>query len=81
MSSNNNDTSSVVMAFVAGAALGAVAALLLTPASGREVRGKLVALGETSAEEMKRLAREAKFRMSPKTKAPDYKYDGGDAWI
>lgn len=81
MSTKNNDASTVVMAFVAGAAVGAVAALLLTPASGREMRGKLAALGENSAEEMKRLAREAKFRISPKSKCDDYRYDGGDAWI
>lgn len=81
MSANKNDVAAVLMAFVAGAAVGAAAALLLTPASGREVRGKLADLGETSAEEVKRLAREAKFRLSPKTKCADYRYDGGDAWI
>lgn len=80
MSSNNN-TATVVMAFFVGAVVGATATLLLTPTSGREVRGKLAALGETSAEEVARLAREAKYRMSPKTNGPDYTYDGGDAWI
>ena len=78
MSTNNKST---VMAFFAGAAIGAAAALLLTPVSGRELRGKLADMGETSADEVKRLAREAKFRMSPKTKCDDYKYDGGDAWV
>ena len=78
MSTNNKST---VLAFFAGAAIGAAAALLLTPVSGRELRGKLADMGETSADEVKRLAREAKFRMSPKTKCDDYKYDGGDAWV
>lgn len=78
MSTNNKST---VMAFFAGAAIGAAAALLLTPVSGRELRGKLADLGETSADEVKRLAREAKFRITPKSKCDDYKYDGGDAWV
>ena len=78
MSTNNKST---VMAFFAGAAIGAAAALLLTPVSGRELRGKLAELGENPADEVKRLAREAKFRITPKSKCDDYKYDGGDAWI
>lgn len=78
MSTNHKTT---VLAFFAGAAIGATAALLLTPLSGRELRGKIADLGENSADEVKRLAREAKFRMAPKSKGDDYKYDGGDAWI
>ena len=79
--STNNNSSTTVMAFFAGAAIGAAAALLLTPVSGRELRGKLADLGETSADQVKRLAREAKFRVSPKSKCDDYQYDGGDAWV
>lgn len=78
MSTTNKTTA---MAFFAGAVVGVTAALLLAPTSGRELRGKIADLGETSADEVKRLAREAKFRMSPKSKCADYKYDGGDAWI
>ena len=78
MSTTNKTT---VMAFFAGAVVGATAALLLAPTSGRELRGKIADLGETSADEVKRLAREAKFQVSPKSKCADYKYDGGDAWI
>lgn len=81
MSTNNSHVVITVMAFLSGAIVGATAALILTPAPGRELRGKLADLGETSAEQVKRLAREAKFRMSPKTKCPDYQYDGGDAWV
>lgn len=36
-----SDTSKVVIAALAGAAVGAVAALLLAPASGKETREKL----------------------------------------
>lgn len=81
MSNNNNHVVITVMAFLSGAIIGATAALILTPAPGRELRGKLADLGETSAEQVKRLALEAKFMISPKTKCVDYKYDGGDAWI
>lgn len=81
MSTNNNNLAITVLAFLSGAIIGATAALILTPAPGRELRGKLADLGETSADRVKRLAREAKFMMSPKSKGTDYKYDGGDAWI
>ena len=81
MSTNNDNAAAAVIAFVSGAVIGAAAALLLTPAPGREIRGKLSNLGETAADRVKRLAREAKFRVSPKTKGADYEYDGGDAWI
>jgi gas vesicle protein len=70
-----------VIAFVSGAVIGAAAALLLAPTTGREIRGKLSDLGETATDRVKRLAREAKFRASSKTRGADYEYDGGDAWI
>lgn len=81
MSSNNDNAAAAVIAFVSGAVIGTAVALLLAPASGREIRGKLSDLGETATDRMKRLAREAKFRVGPKTKGADYEYDGGDAWI
>jgi gas vesicle protein len=81
MSSNNDNAAAAVIAFVSGAAIGAVAALLLTPTTGSEVRGKLSGLGETAAGKMKRLAREAKFKVTPRSKNGSYEYDGGDAWI
>lgn len=81
MSCNNNNAAAAVIAFASGAVIGAAAALLLTPASGSEVRDKLSGFGETAAEKMKRMAREAKFKVTPKTKGADYEYDGGDAWI
>ena len=81
MSTNNDNAVAAVIAFVSGAVIGVAAALLLTPASGCEMRGKLTDLGETAADRVRRLAREAKFRVAPKTRGADYEYDGGDAWI
>ncbi len=81
MSTNNDNAAAAVIAFVSGAVIGAAAALLLAPAPGHEIRGKISDLGETAADRLKRVAREAKFRVGPKTKGADYEYDGGDAWI
>jgi gas vesicle protein len=81
MSTNNDNAAAAVIAFVSGAVIGAAAALLLAPAPGRETRGKLNDLGESTADRVRRLAREAKFRVTPKSKGADYEYDGGDAWI
>ena len=81
MSTNNDNAAAAVIAFVSGAVIGAAAALLLAPAPGRETRGKLSDLGETAADRVRRLAREAKFRATPKNKGAGFEYDGGDAWI
>jgi gas vesicle protein len=81
MSCNNDNAAAAIIAFVSGAVIGATAALLLTPTPGREVREKLSGLKESAAEQMKRMAREAKFRAGCKTKGNDFQYDGGDAWI
>jgi len=79
--SNSSNSAAAVIAFASGAIIGAAAALLLTPKPGREVRGKLSDLGESAAEKVRRLAREAKFKVTPRTKTDAYEYDGGDAWI
>ncbi len=81
MSSSNDNAAAAVIAFASGAVIGVAAALLLAPVPGREMREKLSDLGETAAERVKRLAREAKFKVGPRTKGADYEYDGGDAWI
>lgn len=81
MSTNNDNAAAAVIAFVSGAVIGAAAALLLAPAPGCETRGKLSSLGETAADRMKRLAREARFKVTPRAKGAGYEYDGGDAWI
>lgn len=82
MSTNNdNAAAAAVIAFVSGAVIGTVAALLLAPKPGREVREQLSELGESAAQKMKRVAREAKFKATPRAKGGDFQYDGGDAWI
>jgi gas vesicle protein len=81
MSTNNDNAAAAVIAFVSGAVIGAAAALLMAPAPGREIRGKINDFSETATDRVKRLAREAKFRVSTKTRGADYEYDGGDAWI
>lgn len=81
MSTCNDKAAAAIIAFVSGAVIGSVAALLLAPKPGREVREKLSDFGDNAAEKVKRYTREAKFKVSPKTKVGDYRYDGGDAWI
>lgn len=81
MSTSNDNAAAAVIAFVSGAVIGAAAALLLAPKPGREVREKLSEFGESAAERVKRLAREARFKASPRAKSGDFEYDGGDAWI
>lgn len=79
--SNSSNSAAAVIAFASGAIIGVAAALLLAPKPGREVREKLSDLGENAAEKVRRLAREAKFKVTPRTKGEGYQYDGGDAWI
>ena len=81
MSTSNDNAAVAIIAFVSGAVIGSVAALLLTPKPGREVREQLSDLGENAASKVKRYTKEVKFKMAPKTKTGDYSYDGGDAWI
>jgi gas vesicle protein len=81
MSCNNDNAAAAIIAFVSGAVIGGVAALLLTPKPGNEVREKLCGLTDSAAEKVKRYAREAKFRTAPRTKGDEFQYDGGDAWI
>jgi gas vesicle protein len=81
MSTNNDNAAAAVIAFVSGAVIGTVAALLLAPASGRDVREKISGLGESASGKVKHLAREARFKVSSRAKGGNYEYDGGDAWI
>lgn len=67
------ETEATLLAFVAGAALGAGMALLLTPTSGKEVRGKI---GDVTG-----IARERLFRKSRRNPDSDYGYDGGDYFV
>ena len=69
-----------LLAFLAGAAVAAGAALLFTPKTGREVREKLGEAKEEALDKLKLCVKSAKFR----TKGPNgdpLNYDGGDCWI
>ena len=81
MSNSNDNAAAAVIAFISGAVIGSVAALLLTPKPGHEVRERLTDIGENAADKVRRYAREAKFKASPRTKEGSFPYDGGDAWI
>jgi len=70
-----------VAAFVAGAALAAGVTLLLSPKTGRQIRENLGDIKEEAVEKLKVCAREAKFKLSPKTKPDAFMYEGGDCWI
>ena len=82
--SRSNDTAvtTAVLALASGALLGAVAALLFAPASGKETRRKLVDFQDDAGKKLKEYAREARLKVgAAKGKAEDLQYDGGDAWI
>ena len=81
MSNRDSIDTSAVVAFVAGAVIAAGITLLLTPRTGSEVREKLGDVRENALDKLKSCAKEAKFKMSPKTKDDAFRYDGGDCWI
>ncbi|WP_243371880.1 YtxH domain-containing protein [Geotalea sp. SG265] len=81
MSNNKSNESTAIMAFLAGAVIAAGITLLLTPKTGKEVREKLGEAKDEALDKLKCCAKEAKFRMSPKTKGEALQYDGGDGWI
>ena len=68
-----------LLAFLAGAAVAAGAALLFTPKTGREVREKLGEAKEDALEKLKLCVKGAKYR--DKAKGDPLNYDGGDCWI
>jgi hypothetical protein len=80
MNSRNSEVSAV-LAFFAGAVVAAGVTLLLTPRAGREVREKIGDVKEEAVQKLKECAREAKFKVSPKTKEDAFFYEGGDCWI
>ena len=65
-----------VLAFLAGAAVAAGAALLFTPETGREVREKLGEVKDGALEKLKQRVKGAKG-----AKGDTLNYDGGDCWI
>lgn len=78
---NMGNEASAVLAFLTGAVLAAGLTLLLTPSPGRKVREKLGDVKEDAVQKIRDCAREAKFRVSPKTKPDAFYYEGGDCWI
>jgi gas vesicle protein len=81
MANDSKVETTAVLAFIAGAALAAGVTLLLTPRTGREVRDKLEDVTDEALQRLKEAAREAKFKVSRKTKKDEFMYDGGDCWI
>jgi gas vesicle protein len=81
MSNRDSIDTSTLAAFLAGAVIAAGITLLLTPKTGSQVREKLGDVRDNALDKLKCCAKEAKFKMSPKTKDDTLKYDGGDAWI
>ncbi|HJV66613.1 MAG TPA: YtxH domain-containing protein [Geomonas sp.] len=65
-----------LLAFLAGAAVAAGAALLFTPRTGREVREKL---GEARDEALDKIKQ--RIKGSKGAKGDQLNYDGGDCWI
>ena len=67
-----------LLAFLAGAAVAAGAALLFTPKTGREVREKL---GEAKEDALQKLKQCVKGGRTKGAKGDPLDYDGGDCWI
>ncbi len=81
MSDSRNTETAAIFAFLAGAALAAGAALLLTPKPGREVREKLGEVTEDAVEKIRSAVREAKYKVAPKGKDETGEIEGGSCWI
>jgi len=75
------ETEATMLAFIAGAVLGAGMALLLAPKSGKEVREKLGDVTDGAVQKLREGAREAKFKLSRKTDVDAFSYDGGDSFV
>jgi len=69
-----------LLAFLAGAAVAAGAALLFTPKTGREVREKLGEAKEEALDKLKGCVQSAKLKRKGGANDP-LNYDGGDCWI
>ena len=67
-----------LLAFLAGAAVAAGAALLFTPKTGREVRERL---GEAKDDALDKLKLCVKKSRAGSGKGETLNYDGGDCWI
>jgi len=76
MSKRANEQAAV-LAFIAGAAVAAGAALLFTPKTGREVREKLGEAKQDALDKLKSCVNKGKRG----SKGEGLGYDGGDCWI
>ena len=79
MSKKSGNEQAAILAFIAGAAVAAGAALLFTPKTGREVREKLGEAKEEALDKLKQCVKSAKRSKGGKGDPLDY--DGGDCWI
>jgi gas vesicle protein len=80
MSKKTGNEQAAILAFIAGAAVAAGAALLFTPKTGREVREKLGEAKEEALDKLKLCVKGAKYRTKG-AKGDPLDYDGGDCWI
>jgi gas vesicle protein len=81
MAKPGESENTVIIAFLVGAVIAAGVTLLITPRTGREIRGKLGDLTDEAVHKLKEAAREARFKVSPKTGEDAFKYDGGGCWV
>ncbi len=81
MKKSKYSETTVVAAFAAGAALAAGLTLILNPWTGRRVRENIGEVKDGALGKLKECAREAKFKLSSKTKSDEFRYEGGDCWI
>jgi len=81
MSKKKQTETAALVAFVAGAAVAAGAALLLTPRSGKEVREKLGEATDGALEKLKLCVSGASYKVKGAKKGENMDYDGGDCWI
>jgi len=81
MSNCRNTETAAILAFFAGAALAAGAAMLLTPKSGREMREKLGDVTDDAVGKIKDAVREVRLRAGQKSPQEGGEYEGGRCWI
>jgi len=78
MSKKCGNEQAAILAFIAGAAVAAGAALLFTPKTGREIREKLGEAKEDALEKLKGCSDKLRGK---KGSGDSMGYDGGDCWI
>jgi gas vesicle protein len=81
MAKPGESENTVIIAFLAGAVIAAGVTLLITPRTGREIREKLGGFTDEAVHKLREAAREARFKVSPKTGEDAFRYDGGGCWV